>query len=64
MLGINGDYKVGPYSFATYDDARVFAPVYAERTGRRVHIMCKPDQWTAAYSVQVFNERGKVTPCQ
>lgn len=59
-----GQYTVGPYSFDTYEEARVFAPVFAERTGRRVHIMHKPDVWTAAYSVQAFDEQGRVSAIQ
>ena len=59
-----GQYTVGPYSFDTYEEARMFAPVFAERTGRRVHIMHKPDSWTAAYSMQVFDEQGQVSTIQ
>lgn len=59
-----GQYTVGPYSFDTYEEARVFAPVFAESVKRRVHIMHKPDMWTAAYSMQVFDEQGRVSAIQ
>lgn len=59
-----GRYQVGPYEVDTYEEARMLAPVVAERMGRRIHIMHKPDMWTAAYSMQVFDEQGRVSSIQ